>query len=174
MLDFQATEIWEPAVYDTFERTSSRDLKPVQEMLYRSFDSTFRSEFLTMLLSFDRLSRTLTHLESVPDDWNTYGSPAPSARSIKVARSIFNTLRSEHLLPKRVLPSADGGVAFVFSSTTENRAAIETLNSEESFVLLYDRKGNSRTLDWAESGSKQDEMLNTLRDHLRGASLAAS
>jgi hypothetical protein len=162
-----------PTAVDSFERTSSRDLQ--------DFDSRFReivhssnrqSQFLTMYDVFKRQSNLLSQLSSVPDDWNGYGSPAPSAEAIGTARTILAILWTERLLPRRVLPSADGGVALVFSSANENRAVIETLNSSEAFILAYDRSGNSRTLDWPEATQARHESLLRLKDHLRGARLA--
>jgi hypothetical protein len=123
---------------------------------------------------FKRQANLLTQLSSVPDDWNGYGSPAPSAEAIGIAKTILNTLWTERLLPRRVLPSAEGGVALVFSSANENRAVIETLNSNEAFILIYDRSGNSRTFDWPGSRQVQHEYLLSLKDHLKGARLAVA
>jgi hypothetical protein len=175
MLNYAQTDFRQPAVVDTFDRTSSDELQKYGKQFRQSlYSSTSQSVFLSMYFAFDRLGRSLSQLDSVPDDWNTYGSPAPTVRSIKTARRILDSLQSESLLPKRVLPSAEGGVAFVYHSDTENRAVIESLNNDEAFILLYDRMGNSRTLDWSASRSEQQNLLRKLRDHLRGMSLAAS
>ncbi len=175
MLSFAPPDAILSTAVDSFERTSSHDLQ--------AFDSQFReivhssnrqSQFLTMYDVFKRQANLLSELSSVPDDWNGYGSPAPSAEAITTARTILNTLWTERLLPRRVLPSAEGGVALVFSSTNENRAVIETLNNNEAFILVYDRSGNSRTLDWPESNQVQHEFLLRLKDHLKGARLAVA
>jgi len=123
---------------------------------------------------FKRQANLLSQLSLVPDDWNGYGSPAPSGEAIGIARTILNILWTERLIPRRVLPSAEGGVALVFSSTSENRAVIETLNNRETIILFYDRSGNSKTLDWPESTQVQHEFLLSLKDHLRGARLAVA
>ena len=174
MLSFVPAEAWQPRVVDTFERTSSGDLSPLREQLRKLNLSNTHSEFLSMLNTFDVLRRSLSQLASMLDDWNRYGSPAPSARSIVRAQQVLDSLQSESLPPKRVLPSAEGGVAFVYLSETENRAVIESLNSDEIFILLYDRRGNSKTLDWSQSRLAQKSLLRELRDHLRGTSLASS
>jgi hypothetical protein len=173
MLNFAPVEAWQPSVVDTFERTSSGDLLALREQLKSNLSNT-ESEFLTMLNRFDIMRRSLNQLASIPDNWNQYGSPAPSARSIVSARQVLDSLQSESLVPRRVLPSAEGGVAFVYLSETENRAVIESLNDDEIFILLYDRRGNSKTLDWSESRLTQQNLLRELRDHLRGTNLAAS
>jgi hypothetical protein len=162
-----------PTVTDTFERTSGRtasqELREMDEQVLRS---TFESQFMTRSRIFETLYDSLKMLESVPDDWNTYGSPRPSAESITVAETMLKTLRAELFLPKRILPSAEGGVAFTFLSDTENRAVIESLNNNEAYVLLYDRSGNSETLNWSDSTPEQVQLLARLKAHLQGARLA--
>ena len=175
MLSFGSPVAIQQTVVDSFERTSSRDLQAFEDRFREAVDSSnCQSQFLSMYDVFKRLTNLLTRLSSVSDDWNGYGSPAPSPQAVGVARTILTTLWTERLLPKRVLPSADGGVALVFSSVTENRAVIEVLNSNEAFVLLYDRSGNSRTLDWPQSRQLQHESLQSLKDHLKGVRLAVA
>ena len=85
---------------------------------------------------------------------------------------VLASLREATLIPERVLPSAEGGVAFVFSSTGENRAVIESLNDGEDFILLYDLQGNSKTIEW--TGDISKDLLGTVRKHLKGLRLAAT
>jgi hypothetical protein len=175
MLSFAVPDMIQATAVDSFERTSSGDLQNFEERFRETVHSSnCQSQFLTLFDVFKRQANLLTQLSSVPDDWNGYGSPAPSTEAIRVAKTILNTLWTERLLPRRVLPSAEGGVALVFSSANENRAVIETLNSNEAFILVYDRAGNSRTLDWPESPKVQHEFLLSLKDHLKGARLAVA
>ena len=175
MLSFAVPDAIQVTVADSFEVSSSRDIRAFEDGFRQTIDlSTGQSEFLTMYDVFKRQSKVLSQLSSVPDDWNGYGSPAPSDEAIVVARKILNILWTERLVPRRVLPSADGGVALLFSSSNENRAVIETLNINEAFILVYDRSGNSRTLDWPESPKIQHELLLRLKDHLKGARLAVA
>ena len=103
MLSFAAPDTTLPVAVDSFERTSNRDLQ--------DFDSRFReivhssnrqSQFLTMYDVFKRQASLLNELGSVPDDWNGYGSPAPSTDAIRIARTILSTLWTERLLPRQV------------------------------------------------------------------------
>lgn len=123
---------------------------------------------------FNALITSLNNLHFVPHDWNAYGSPAPTKMSIEDARNILRSLWTGNLLPDRVLPSADGGVSFLFRTDTENRAVIETLNEHETYVLLYDRRGNSKTLPWNETAPEQTKILSQLHLHIQGAPLARS
>jgi hypothetical protein len=173
MLSFAPAEAWQPRIVDTFERTSNTEVSALSEKIKSEWSSS-PSEYLAMLDSFDWLGRSLSRLVSVPNNWNMYGAPAPSAASIEIARRVLESLQVESLLPSRVLPSAEGGIAFIFLSNTDNRAVIESLNSDEAFILLYDRAGNSKTLDWSESWPTKRNLLRVLRDHLRGTPLATS
>lgn len=175
MFSFATPDVTQTTAVDSFERTSSRDLQAFEFRFRETVQSSnCQSQFLTMLDVFKRQANLLTQLCSVPDDWNGYGSPAPTGEAIKIARAILNTLWTERLIPRRVLPSAEGGVALVFSSASENRAVIETLNTNETSILVYDRSGNSKTLDWPESPPLQHELLLRLKDHLKGARLAVA
>jgi hypothetical protein len=136
------------------------------------FRSTVESQYMTRSRIMEGLYESLRMLGLVPDDWNSYGSPRPSTKAIAVAERMLDALRNEVFLPRLVLPSAEGGVALTFLSNTENRAVIESLNNDEAFVLLYDRRGNSETLDWSDSGLEQAQLLARMKAHLQGAGLA--
>jgi hypothetical protein len=174
MLNFAPPAVGEPRALDTFERTASDDVRALVNKLKKDFEaSRGRSQVRALLDRFDSINGLLNELYFVPDDWNAYGSPSPSKQSIEFARSILNSLWGESLLPDRVLPSADGGVAFVFRSDSENRAVIESLNEDETCLLLYDRQGNSKTLTWSDDAAEKRELFRLLQLHLEGVRLAA-
>jgi hypothetical protein len=129
------------------------------------------SEFFATEERLGPVRSALRDLDNIKDDWNSYDAPAPSLRSINMGWRVLASLREASLIPERVLPSAEGGVAFIFISTGENRAVIETLNSGEDFVLLYDRRGNSKTMEW--KGDITETLLRSLKTHLRGSGIAA-
>lgn len=175
MLNYVPPQAFEPTIIDTMQRTSSYNNNKFLDSLIDGYiRSTNYSEFLTKRNEFENLYSDLSQLASVQENWNSYGSPAPTEPSIEKARSILSALESAQLVPSKVMPSAEGGVAFVFMSQTENRAVLESLNSMESFILLYDRNGNSKTLDWDDSASHRSNLLDRLKDHLKGANLATS
>jgi hypothetical protein len=137
----------------------------------RSRDS---SEFLTRLRLFEERRRDIENLASLSDGWSSYDSPKPSTASIRSAGEVLAALHRILLVPTKVLPSAEGGVAMTFLSASRNRAVIETLNNGESFILLYDLEGNNETVDWSNTDSDQPQKLDRLKNHLRGLSLASS
>ena len=158
------------AVRDTFERTASDDLKKLTSA-WESDSSV--SQIWSIQVRFQELAKELFALSYLSDGWNSYESPAPSESSIQRAFKTLTLLRSENLMPKRVLPSAEAGVAFVYTSPSKNRAVIENLNDEEAYLLLYDLDGNSKTLDWPETKEEISQVLHVLQEHLEGKALAA-
>ncbi len=173
MLNYVPPKAYEPIIIiDTMQRTSS--YSGSDDLVRQFIQSTNNSEFLTKRNEFESLRCTLSQLASMQENWNSYGSPAPTKPSIEKAKGILGALESAQLVPSRVMPSAEGGVAFVFMSQTENRAVLESLNNMESFILLYDGSGHSKTLDWADSASHRSKLLDRLKDHLKGANLATS
>jgi hypothetical protein len=162
------------SVVDTFERTSNEEVRLLRESLRHAYEKDRgRSQIRELLERYEAMSNLLNDLYFVPDDWNAYGSPAPSKPSIEISRGILNSLWTGKTLPDRVLPSADGGVSLVFLTDNDNRAVIETLNDDTSFLLLYDRRGNSKTLAWNDAAAEKDKTLQQLQVHLNGGPLAA-
>jgi len=162
-----------PEISDTFERTST----PVSNPHIRRVQSDWRvnfsnSRYLKSQNVFDAFDSEIERLRYTQANWNSYGSPAPSDIAIENARPILQALRTKLLQPERVLPSADGGVAFTFVSDTISRAAIEALNDGQSYVLLYDLNGNSDTVEWPVTQAEQLALIGQLAAHLRSNGIA--
>lgn len=120
--------------------------------------------------TFDKLAKELDELRFLEDGWNSYDAQAPSIDSILRAKSILDALESECMVPRRVMASAEGGVAIVFLPSNTNRAMIEVLNNQETFFILYNLNGDPSTIEWSESC--KSEQFNELRRHLEGVFLA--
>jgi hypothetical protein len=131
-----------------------------------------KSSYLRRQNVFDVLAEVVEQLVETPENWNSYDSPAPSALAVSNARPVLQALRTKLLQPERVVPSAEGGVAFTFISETPSRAIIESLNDGETFALLYDLNGNSRTIEWPTNDEAQLALVADLITHLRSEGLA--
>lgn len=157
------------------ERPSASLPKTAIERMFEKTSRSFEgSYFLASQNVFDKIQRNVEVLSQLPTNWNSYGAPAPEPSSIQRAKPILKALRTKLLEPDRVFASADGGVSLVFVSRTESRAAIESLNSGERFILLYDLSGNSKTIDWPEDDDQGLTLVDKLRNHLRSKGLAAT
>ena len=160
-----------PQFEDDLTPASSAAILTISEQVRRSF---LGSRYLCRQNVFENLEILVQGLVNCPYNWNSYGSPAPSSETVEQSKPILRALRTKLLEPDRVLPSADGGVALTFISDTISRAAIEILNSGEAYVLLYDLKGNSETIEWpATNLSAQVEVIGHLATHLRSEGLAS-
>lgn len=161
-------------IVDSFERTSNTEVGAVGDRLKQAYEADRgRSRVRELLERYDAVNSWLNRLSLMHEDWNGYGSPAPSKPSVEISRGILNSLWVENLVPDRALPSAEGGVSLIFRTDNDNRAVIETLNDHSTDVLLYDRNGNSRALTWSHVDAQNREVIQQLELHLKGVALAA-
>jgi hypothetical protein len=174
MIEYAPPPRWQAGVFDTIERTSAIQSPSVRKTIYEIVRSNSGSVFVGHLDRFSNLERELAGTENLPANWNSNGSPAPSADAISIARKVLDVLRTAEVVPRKVMASAEGGVAIVFTSSGDNRAVIESLNDGDLSLLLYDRRsGNAENLDWDWTGSGQAGLVLALREHLQGAHFAA-
>jgi hypothetical protein len=172
MYSARAQAVRVPAEVDTLERTSTPVLYKIIAEKRRWLNLSDGSNYLGDQNAFNGFEATLDRLLGTPANWNSYNSPPPSAQSVKNARPILQALRIKLLQPDRVLPSAEGGVAFTFVSDTSSRAVIETLNDGGTFLLLYDLSGNSKEVDWPTNFGAQLDLIDGLLAHLRRNGIA--
>lgn len=173
MYSANVQDVHVPEIVDTFERTSTpirnKAVRESQKKLRPNFDE---SRYVESQNIFDILGDSIVRLLETPDNWNSYDSPAPSKVAVKNAFPILRALHAKLLQPERILPSAEGGVSFIFVSDTISRAVIESLNSGQSFVLMYDVNGNSKVYDWPATPDAQLNLVSRLEFHLRSNGIA--
>ncbi len=92
-------------IEEELEQTDSRNLQ--------RFSREVKS--VSRLASFLRLVASLTELDQLKPGWNTYDAEPPSARTMTTGLKMLKILSAVNCLPDRVLPLADGGVAFVYN-----------------------------------------------------------
>ena len=76
-------------------------------------------------------------LSKLKDGWNGYDAPAPSEQARLTARSFVDILLKEKYEPKRVSPSAVGGVA-VTQRKNNRKVYVEFFNDGTVFALFSD------------------------------------
>jgi hypothetical protein len=164
------------SISNTADQTSSSLPKAaIERTLEKASRSFAASQFLVAQNVFEQIQNKLDAIIKISTNWNSYNSPPPDPTSVLKAKPILNALRSKLLQPDKLLASADGGISFVFVSDTDSRAVIESLNSGERFILLYDLSGNSKTIDWPDGSFDQAlDLVDLLRNHLRSEGLAAT
>lgn len=98
----------------------AEDMVRILEEEYARADSDrlerFSKEVKTVsrLASLLRLVANLTELDQLKPGWNTYDAKPPSSLAMTTSLRMLRTLSSLDCLPDKVLPLADGGVAFVY------------------------------------------------------------
>lgn len=96
-------------------------------------------------------------LFALPDNWNGVGSPAPNAIAASKAQRIVAELTGLQLASRRIVASAEGGIAIAFSQGRKY-ADIETLNSGTVLAVM---SGDGLEPEVWEVGP--DEIVETLR-----------
>jgi hypothetical protein len=102
--------------------------------------SALNSQYIRRVQRLEILIEETKGLSKLKENWDSYGATAPNDWAIGAALRFLISERATDLLPVRVMPSAEGGVAlrFVFG---EKRALVEFLNSSSFDVMLYDNAG---------------------------------
>lgn len=72
-------------------------------------------EQLTRDLYLQEFESSFRGLEELETDWNGYDSAPPSSLSLQRAQGFLNALAAMRFRPTRIVPSAEGGVAVIFS-----------------------------------------------------------
>lgn len=96
------------------------------------------SPFYGKYNEYERLYAVLVSLNELEEDWDGYGAPSPSLAAINLGTKYLGAFLKEGLLPRRVVPSAEGGVALMFDSSPKH-AYFEITNDKDLSVGTYGR-----------------------------------
>jgi hypothetical protein len=165
--DFSETVDWASNILvsaqeNMFSRSEPvRWLANMKDDLQRSFNgSSYLSERLKSLRIADGLVRSMWGVER---NWNSYGAEPPNGVSIRSASEFAQRAIMGGLLPDRIEPSAEGGVAVAFFRG-ERRAIAEFLNDGARDVLLYERSGDMS--DNSPADDSLSAILTAIREYL--------
>jgi len=135
----------------------------VTEDLVQMYESIYRRAKLRI----DQNRRSVHALAKLRPNWDSYGAPAPSGRSIANAIRVLNLLESLNLDPTRILPSAEGGVGICF--VREDRYAdIECSNDGEVLGVYYVGAQMPALLETDGTEASISAALEQIRNHIRG------
>ncbi len=120
------------------------------------------SAFYGKYSEYDRLYAALLSLSKLEQDWDGYGAPSPSLASVDLGAKYLGAFLKQELLPERVVPSAEGGVALMFDSPPKH-AYFEITNENELSVGTYG-KGQKLTIadltDGTSTAAKVKDIIN--------------
>ena len=122
-----------------------------------------RSQFLRRIDAIQDLVAKICALKKLDDNWDSYGAVAPSLRTVELAAKFSAQFALSESFPSRVMPSAEGGVAFRFSRN-DRRALLEFLNSGDVELILYSRAGQVQATTL--NSSMANEALPLIEAHL--------
>jgi hypothetical protein len=129
-------------------------------------DSFRNSQFLRVpLQKAEATEAELSRLWHLEKNWDSYGADAPNHAAIGAAREFLHEVAKGKLDYKRILPSAEGGVAVAFFHE-EKRAIAEFLNDGTKNLILYEKSGAVTSLEPA--GDSPMAFLDTIRAFLFG------
>ena len=100
---------------------------------YGSVVDAGRAEFIAVF-------RRLAEIRHLPADWNGDEILLPNDMAMMNAQKLLNTLMDVSVLPAAIVPSAEGGVGFVFRRGALY-ADIECLNDGSVLAVTSDRQG---------------------------------
>ena len=139
----------------------------------RERESQLSSLFFANLVK-DR--EDLVLISSLPDLAKELGyGAAPVGKVLLDAKILLARLRSESLRPSRVVPSADGGMAFVFRAGQRRRAYIEILNDGEIYAVTYSAGGDhvrTHPINSAADDDSVSDAIHAIRSYLEVGPLA--
>jgi hypothetical protein len=94
------------------------------------------SAFHTLEQQYAQLLDELARLASLEQDWDTFGSEAPSENALLAAKRALLELKSFRAEPTAIRPSGEGGVGICFTHA-DVYAHLEFLNDGSVHALAY-------------------------------------
>ena len=120
--------------------------------------------------SYSTLFRELTQTASLEDNWDGYGSRAPTRSAIGMADDLIRKCGQLNMLPDTVRASGEGGLCLIFEREGLD-GAIE-IHESGDIVAVVTEEGRDLPRAWLISDEEDD--LRTLVDALRPGSRRAS
>lgn len=133
-------------------------------------ESLGASQFMTVGHDFRVLDEKLNRLERLEQGWDSYDAEPPSGGAIRRAKEFLQLLRATLLVPNKILPSGEGGVALSFYSENGRDAYIEFLNDGENQAVLYANSGEFVEHEVEMTPEGASRLAQLIRDHRAEAS----
>ena len=118
------------------------------------------SENTPFEVTFERLSR-------LREGWNGYAAPAPTEEAIRTAKSFIDTLLREKYEPKRLAPSAVGGVGITHRHGDKS-VYVEFYNDGRVLALFSDEVSEPEIRRIEPSLKSFKALIAEMREYLDG------
>lgn len=90
----------------------------------------------------------ISALRSIEDNWNGYGSPAPTLQAINAARDLAVRLFARSLSPDTATAAGEGGVAFTFLLPAGRQLTIESTNEDDFLVVTSEGRDDANAYEY--------------------------
>ena len=107
----------------------------------------------------------LTDMVRLKEGWNGYSAPAPSVSAINTAKSFVRVLMRENQEPRRVAPSAVGGVG-VSRRNAKRKVFVEFFNDGKVFALFSDGESEPLSKEVVPGLQTFKNLTREMRDYL--------
>ena len=112
---------------------------------------------------FAELQDELDRLQGLSEGWDSYGAPPPNENSIEEATKILTLYEHLNLIPARIVPSSEGGVAIVLVRA-DKYADVECLNDGDVLAATY--QGDEEPDVW--QVIQPEATVKRIRQHFEG------
>jgi hypothetical protein len=108
-----------------------------------------------------------SQMRQLREGWNGYAAPAPTEKAILAAKSFVDTLVQEKYEPRRVAPSAVGGVAVTHRQGSK-KVYVEFYNDGRVLALFSDDVSEPLTKRVEPGYNSFKELIGEMRGYLDG------
>jgi len=124
------------------------------------------SVFWAATLLLAKAQSRLSELARIGSNWDTYGAPAPNEVALESAVRILEHMNPFDLMLASIVPSAEGGVGFCFSSG-DRYADIESSNDGDIIGVRYVGMQTPVLIETDGTDESIDAALEQVRNHVR-------
>lgn len=111
--------------------------KQAKNSIISGWETVEKDLFLSPVIAqLDGLLGAVKRLRDLETDWDSYGAPAPSTASLRLADAALRRAFATKNLPDSVVPSADGGLALCWDRG-DKHAYLEFDNNGGAIAASY-------------------------------------
>ncbi len=122
------------------------------------------SPSLALEYNFAAVELELNLAGALSDGWDSYDAPAPTFDTIERGRKLLRELKAKRFLPRRIVPSAEGGVSLYFMNQ-DRTCYIEYRNSGEAILAMYAPVGEPEIKELL-PGTDEFDSVEAIRSYL--------
>jgi len=152
-------------IYEFIGKRDGAVSSAIRDSRLSAINQMFGSVFWQQKFGFADARQRLVQTETLSHDWDTYGAEPPNDTSRRVAGELLRILERESLVPTRLTPSAEGGIALSFVEGSY-RAIIEIYNTGEAAAGTYFEREEPTVWELEPTEDRLLDAIHQIRVHL--------